>query len=295
MTTPFHPLPFLSSPHLQTILGSLRRPPPPPPSFTLPIHVGNDDFITCECSTPPSFKKIVVLVHGLGGSHASPYMIRIAKHLFDRNIMAVRMNLRSCGSAKGLSKLPYHAGRSQDLLAVLELLQKDYPAQEVNLVGFSLGANIALKLQGELGSSSPVTKTLAINPPLDLAKAVRSIQKTIYHRYYLKSICKQAGPWLKGAVESLYDFDDKVTGPIWGFSGADDYYNYASSCRYISAIKGHCKILFSEDDPFITKEIRDMAPYAETTRYGGHMGYLGYTAPEFKYHWLDEYIINNLN
>lgn len=296
MTASFRPLPGLSSPHLQTIFGALKRPPEAPPTVTKLVSVGNGDFVACECSIPAEFKKIVVLVHGLGGSHASGYMIRMARRLYDRNIMAVRMNLRSCGSGRGLSNLPYHAGRSQDLMSVVEVLQRDFPGCELNVVGFSLGANIALKLQGELGEASPIAKTVAVTPPLDLACAVAHIQKTIYHRHYLKHVCKQATPWLHTRVKSLYEFDDKITGPVWGFSGADEYYRHASSCNYLAGIKRPSYVLFSEDDPFIPREIRNIAigmpVIVDTTRHGGHMGFLGYTEPEFRCHWLDQYILN---
>jgi hypothetical protein len=75
----------------------------------------------------------------------------LSKSLVEKGYKVVRVNLRGCGSGKGLSKLPYHAGCSQDLFQVLESFKKNAPDSKVTLIGFSLGANVILKLAGELG------------------------------------------------------------------------------------------------------------------------------------------------
>ncbi len=293
----FRPLPGLSSGHLQTILGSLRKPPAAPPSKNWQVSIENNDLLSCEISAPDSYNQIVVLVHGLGGSHNSNYMIRMARKLYDQNIMAVRVNLRGCGSGKGLSSLPYHGGRSQDLLAVLELLKQQNPSKEIVTLGFSLGANIVLKLAGELGddASRLIKKTIAVCPPLDLGHTVRRMQKRrygFYHSYFLKKVVEQAEPWMKNKVRSIYEFDNTITAHYWGFSGAEEYYKSSSSLFYLSKIQHPCRLLFAEDDPFIAKEIikaaQGMPVELFTTKYGGHMGFLGQTAKEHTSYWLDQ-------
>ena len=85
------------------------------------------------------------------------------------------MNLRGCGSGRGLARYPYHSGRSADVLAVLESLRQTTPQSPVTLIGFSLGGNIVLKLAGELSAAVPdnLQHVIAVCPPADLLACSR--------------------------------------------------------------------------------------------------------------------------
>ncbi len=297
----FRPLFGLSSCHLQTIVAALIKPSFAPLSHTMHVSLDAGDKLACVVSQPSTFSQIVVLVHGLGGSSESNYMVRMAKHCFDAGIMAVRVNLRGCGAGKELSRLPYNGGRSEDVLAVLEVLKSRYPHAEITLVGYSLGANIALKLAGELGTTNLLKKTIGVCPPIDLEACVHSIQKkqnALYHAYYVKKLCEQATSWLKSPVDSIYEFDDKVTAPLWGFSSASDYYTNSSALGYLPAIKHDCCLIFAEDDPFIPSSLIQTTSSCPVTVYvtkrGGHMGFLGYTSKKYSSRWLDELLLSKL-
>lgn len=279
----FRPHFGLASPHLQTIVGSFRKAPPAPPSLELLVPLADGDMLSCQCSIPAQFSKIIVLIHGLGGSHNSNYMVRLARKCYDKGMMAVRVNLRGAGSGKNLSSRSYHGGRSEDVACVLHVLNERYPGYDVHVIGFSLGANIVLKLAAE-----QKVNAIAISPPVDLADAVKRIQQPknrLYHAYYLKNI--------EATTKTLYEFDNTHTARLWGFSSADDYYKKSSSIHTLAAIKGPTKILFSEDDPFIAIPKLPHNPHVEVfcTRYGGHMGYIGKTAKEHTSFWLDELLL----
>ena len=289
----FIPLTGFSSCHLQTIISAFKKPKEEPPSFSWKVSLPDGDALSCEMSQPDAFEKIVLLVHGLGGSHESGYMVRIAKKLYDKGICACRVNLRGAGSGKGLSKRSYHAGRSDDLLAVLEAIKRAHPEKRVSVVGFSLGANIVLKLAGELAGDAHelIEQTVAVCAPLDLYKTVLAIQRpknALYHRYYLKKI--------EARTKTLYAFDDTVTAPLWGFRNALEYYDASSSRHFLGAIQHKCRLLFSEDDPFIPYSVVEEAFWHDvevyTTQYGGHMGYLGPTQKRYDYYWMDEKILD---
>ncbi len=297
----FRPHLGLSSGHLQTVLAAFRVPLKAPPTTSWQVSLGANDSISCEISTPKNFDKVVVLVHGLGGSHASNYMVRMARKLYDKDIKAVRVNMRGCGSGKGLSHLPYHGGRSQDLLAVLQALKSRYPTKDIYAVGFSLGANVVLKLAGELGSdgSKLLKTTIGVCCPVDLAKTVYRMQQRkyhFYHSYFLKKVCEQAKPWLHMPITSIYEFDDKITAPLWGFSGAEDYYKKSSCLHFLPEIKHTCHLLFAEDDPFVPldviKSISKSSVNLWTTKHGGHMGFLGKALKEHKSQWLDQQLLH---
>ncbi len=301
----FHPLPGMASSHLQMIAATFLPPGNPPPSQSLHIELGQGDRLSCEISTPAQWKQTdptVALVHGMGGCHSSSYMIRMARKLYRRGIKAVRINLRGCGLGKGLSKLPYNGGTSGDMLKVLEVLKGQAPASEITLIGFSLGGNIILKLAGELGAEAPqwVKAFIAVCPPLDLAEAVQTIQEKrnrLYHAYYLKRIIEQSRPWNPPKVRTLYAFDDAITGPLWGYAGADDYYRACSSARFIPKIQQTTHLLFAKDDPFIRLDRLQGLAVPESVQLwaaerGGHMGFLGKTPGGRSLYWMDYLLLN---
>ena len=206
------------------------------------------------------------------------------------------------GSGKGLSKLPYNAGTSRDVLKVLEFLKEAAPASEIVLIGFSLGGNVVLKLAGELGAKAAglINTFIAVCAPLDLAQTVRSMQERrnrFYHFYYLKKICEQAQEWHPQKVRTIYEFDDLVTAPLWGYKGADDYYQNCSCIRFLGAIQQSTHLLFAEDDPFISSDrLREITvPNAVSiwiAKRGGHMGFLGKTSKAHRPYWMDHLLMN---
>lgn len=286
----FRPLPGLSSSHLQTIMSAYLPAGKEPPTKQWLVAIGNGDFLSCEISVPEKWQEAVVMVHGLGGSAKSKYMVRLARKFYHQGYKVVRVNLRGCGSGRDLSKLPYHAGTSGDLLAVLEALR---PIAPLHVLGFSLGANMVLKLAGELGYQAKglVKSFVAVCPPIDLANSVQRIEERrhrLYHAYYLKRILAQAMPWSPQKISSIYEFDDRLTAPLWGYCGADEYYRANSALSFLEKIEQTTHLLFSDDDPFIsTKSLEQCAlpPAVQLykTTHGGHMGFLGRDG-----YWLDK-------
>lgn len=297
----FKPFFGLASNHLQMIISAFMPSGKSPPSIQQLFEIGNGDRLSCEISIPQNWtekQKTVALIHGLGGSHESRYMIRMTRKLYEKGNKVVRINLRGSGSGKGLSKLPYNAGNSQDVLKVLEELKKMHPLSEITLIGFSLGGNIALKLAGELGlEAEKLIKTvIAISPPFDLEHTVLAMQQRnhwLYLKYYLKGISKQAKPWTTEKFRSVYEYDDKITGPLWGYSGAKDYYLNNSSKYFLDKIAVTTHILCAEDDPFVSiAALKGITTtdhvHLWTTDSGSHMGFLGRT----NFQWLDALLLS---
>jgi len=262
--------------------------------------LADGDALSCEVATPVAWTQndpTLVLIHGLGGSSKSKYMMRLACKGYTRGIKVVLVNLRGCGSGYGLVKTPYSAASSDDIYAVLKWLKNEAPSSPVTLSGFSLGASIVIKLLGEHARhiGEYVKLAVAICPPIDLFESVQLIQQRrhyFYHSYYLKKVCRQARPWLKSKVGSLYEFDNVLTAPLWGFKNADDYYKSASCKNFLPKISVECRLLLSQDDPFIdicglknctlSKSIQ-----LELTQHGGHMGFLQKPVKGADLFWLD--------
>ncbi|MFH5804475.1 YheT family hydrolase, partial [Alienimonas sp. DA493] len=119
------------------------------------VDLGDGDALALHDLTPADWSlgdPVVLLVHGLGGSADSPYMVRIAAKLADRGVRAVRMDHRTCGAGADLSRQPYHAGLSGDVRASAWFLCGPgglCPGSPLGLAGFSMGGNMVLKTLGE--------------------------------------------------------------------------------------------------------------------------------------------------
>jgi hypothetical protein len=237
-------------------------------------------------------------------------MMRLAWKLWRCGVRAVRINLRGCGSGKGLARQPYHSGRSEDVLAVLVDLHQSTPQSPITLIGFSLGGNIALKLAGELAAAATYLKqVIAVCPPADLAACSRLLSQPanrVYERHFMRLLRaavlerQTRFPDLP-RVElpqrlSLYAFDNLYTAPRCGFRDADDYYARCSAAPLVPRITIPCRILFAADDPFIDATVFDgqalpaNVQVVRTAR-GGHLGFLGVPGRPGGYRWMDALLL----
>jgi predicted alpha/beta-fold hydrolase len=313
----FKPFPLLSNPHLQTVFGSLlngmlRQPPSTRKLISLP----DGDQISLEVTTPPSWTRTdltVVLIHGLCGSHESTYVVRMVELLSQQQIRAVRVNMRGCGSGRGLAKNFYHSGRSEDVLAALNALKETDPLSPIMLVGYSLGANIVLKLSGELGEKGRdlLQQVIAISPPADLYASVqrfdgpsnaiykfRFAQKLREHVCELHKIfCPDEPPLEVPRDLKMREFDEMFTAPRCGYKDALDYYTKCSAAPLVPSIAIPCKILLAEDDPLVSPTSLDELELPDNvevfkTKQGGHLGYLGHPMYKGGFRWLDSLVLD---
>lgn len=305
----FKPLPGLHSPHLQMTFANFSPPGKEAPTQQWLVTLNDGDKLSCEVSTPPQWQshhQTIVMIHGLGGSHTSRYMIRLCRKFYQKGKRVVRINLRGAGSGKGLNKLPYNSGNSHDVWSVIEKLKSDTPESPITIIGFSLGGNISLKMAGEQGqkASQLIKNIVAVCPPLDLAQSVSRLSKKhywIYHKYYLTSIFAQGRPWIENKkIRSIYEYDHAVTAPLWGYKNALDYYEQCSSNKFIPDIKLPCDIIFSSDDPFVDHHpINKMKLPTDTkvwiTSGGGHMGFIGWSGKEHGIYWMDQLLMQFIN
>lgn len=311
---PYTPFPFLHGPHVQTILASRFSFGPSPPSTRGIVELADGDRIALEISTPKSWREpdpTVILVHGLCGCHMSAYMVRVARKLWRQGVRAVRMNLRGCGSGRGLARKLYHSGRSDDVRAVVDTLREETPATPLSLVGFSLGGNLALKLAGEMEEEAAgcLERVVAVCPPVDLLTCSRRFAlplNRVYERYFVKLLRRDVAdrhrrfPEL-GRVDlptrmSLFDFDDVYTAPRSGFRDAVDYYTRSSSRPLVPRIRIPCHILFAADDPLVDATLLEdveLPPkvLVTRTRRGGHLGFLGLPGTAGGYRWMDSQLL----
>ncbi len=311
---PFEPHPWLAGPHLQTIIGRYW----PGPKVRLPstyaeVDVDGGDRVTVLESVPDGWRPgdpAAIFVHGLGGCARSPYIVRVAARLVGAGVRVARMNLRGAGSGFGSARSYYHSGKTEDLRAVGDWLARRAPGSPIALVGFSLGANLVLKLAGE-ATGQPVPGldcVVAASPPLDLDACCRTIQgpaNRIYDRNFLQNLRAEvarlhdAFPDL-GRVDlstarSLLDFDELYTAPRNGFRHAAEYYARSSAGPWVPRIEVPGLVIHAQDDPFIPAEpFRSIAfppgLALELIPQGGHLGFLSRKLWMGDRRWLDSRI-----
>jgi uncharacterized protein len=256
---------------------------------------------------------VALLLHGLGGCHRSGYMQRCSARLRARGVRVFRMDLRGCGAGFALARHPIHAGRSEDAAAALTYVMEQCPDSPIHLVGFSMGANLVLKLAGELGDQRPanLASVMAASPPIDLVECSRNMQRGWNHFYdrrfvrgliqHIRRRSKLVPDALSRPLEPvprrLVDFDNAFTAPLSGYSSAEEYYQRASSGPLLPHIAVPTLIVTAANDPIIPVKPFEVASYSPTTQLvitpcGGHLGFVAASGIDPDLRWLDWRVVD---
>ncbi len=314
---PFRPHPLLKNGHLQTLAGAwFNRQLADSAHCTLQaLRLPDGDQLILHDEAPErwtSGEPIALLVHGMCGCAASPYMVRIARRLRAAGLRTLRINLRGCGAGRGLAQHPYHAGRSDDLQAVAGFAQDTAPASPLVVAGFSLGGNIVLKWLGEDPQRLPHTlcRAAAVNPPVDLQACTHNIARAargLYDRHFSRLLYEQMLTTPQWCVDNplaksgrrprrIIDFDDQFTAPRAGYVDAADYYRQNSAAQFVPAIRVPTLILSARDDPMVPPHLLEsLACPAEVSLHlsegGGHLGYITQREHAADRRWLDAQVV----
>ena len=175
----------------------------------------------------------------------------------------------------------------------------------VFLVGFSLGGNVALKLAGELGETSLIQGVCAVSTPIDLGVCARRIgdpENSLYQRRFVKRMKQRlvatgryTGEQL-APLKSIYEIDDRITAPSFGFRDAEHYYETQSSQHFLERIRVPTLLIQAKDDTFIPFRVFSHPSIALNpdihllaTEHGGHLGFLSRRGQRF---WIDDVAID---
>jgi predicted alpha/beta-fold hydrolase len=186
---------------------------------------------------------------------------------------------------------------TSDLLAFLRQL-REAGRGPFYLVGFSLGGNVVLKLAGELGEEAHgwIAGVCGISTPIDLAACSRRLEEPpnrIYQRRFVRRLKRRIGridPGVTGLsrVKTVWQFDDRITAPAFGFRDAAEYYETQSCLRFLDAIRVPALLIQAQDDPVVPFELFERPqwspnPFLEllVVEHGGHLGFLSRRRPRF--------------
>jgi len=313
----FEPHPLIRGGHAQTVLGAYlpgRRFRLRSDTHRVPLEDGDSVVLHDDC--PLGWQpgdRVALLMHGLGGSYRSSYMVRIAAKLADAGVRAFRMDHRGCGAGEGLARLPYNAGRSEDALAALQTVGDICPGSPATIVGFSLSGNIVLKLLGEAPNSVPehLESAMAVNPAMDLPaclECIRSPSCRIYDRNFVGQLYRQVqrlqqlvdnppSHRLAGRPRELFEFDELYTAAVCGYQGAADYYTRCSAAQFVHNIEVPTLVLAARDDPMVPLRVFEQAAWPAAVHLhvapgGGHLGYIARQGQDRDRRWMDWRVVD---
>ena len=317
----FQPAFGLRNRHIQTVYSSLFRTFPPRDFEIERFTLDDGDFLQCYWSKITNHSAntpIVILFHGLAGSFDSPYIQGAMQTLNDAGYSAVLMHFRGCSGEDNILPRSYHSGETGDADEYITHLKTQNPNAKIFAIGYSLGANMLLKLLGEKAHEAYLSAVIAISPPMQLDICANRMNRG-FSRYYQHRLVKD----LNHALDKKYDrhdmqkllnlkreniknlktfweFDDAYTAPIHGFSSAKEYYEKCSSKQYLKHIKTPTLIIHAKDDPFMTPEVLptenelSKSVRLELLEHGGHVGFVGGTL--FKpIYWLEKRVVSYFN
>lgn len=309
---PFKPLKLMKSAHFQTVGAYfLRGSPTQYGAVKHIVPLSDGDRLVIHDDVPSNWitgDRIAILFHGLCGCHLSPYVVRTSDKLRRCGVRTIRVDMRGFGDSTLISKSHLHGGNYQDVVSIVDFVHQLCPISKISLVGFSIGGNVVLKTLGVWGDRPRdfVDSAVTVSPPVDLIHCswnLRQRGNRIYESYFMKKLRSQLTK-RRRLVRELVDnqicplptrlihWDDQFTAPCWGYRGAREYYEDASSGPWLDQVKVPTVILTAEDDPVVPYSMfgdYQMSKHIEliSTRHGGHLGFLGQRLRDPDRHWMD--------
>lgn len=304
----FKPAWWLHNPHLQTLWPAICR-----RSVKLELErerfeLPDGDFVDLDWVHRQKEGPLVLILHGLEGSIESHYAKGMMQSIAQQGWRGVFMHFRGCSGEPNRLPTAYHSGETSDVGYVIKTLCERERDACLAAIGFSMGGNILLKWLGETSWQNPLKAAIAVSVPFELHKIAIRIQQgfsKFYQWYFIKCLRERLthkfkkvptplDPTLLHRVTTMYDFDDKITAPLHGFSSVKEYYSMASSRQYLRTIRIPTLILHAKDDPFMSAdvipEMKELSPAVtmEISETGGHVGFISGKYPWRPQYWLEQ-------
>lgn len=273
-----------------------------------PSHVALEPWANAEGSVRLSGSiahaakrdALLIVLHGLGGSVERPYMRHAAATALATGVGCLLLNARGADLAgTGLS----HAGLTDDVRqALADESVRGYA--RIYLLGFSMGGHLTLKFLAE-DPDPRVRAGVAVCSPLDLEASMRAFDRPICYVYRREVLRGLAEVYAASArterlpstiervrnVRRMFEWDELVVAPYFGFKSPWDYYERASAVWRLGAVARPALYIGASGDPMVPKHTVDRALARANERLavhfydgGGHLGFpesftLGEDAP----------------
>ena len=255
------------------------------------------------------YKKKVIFFPGWLGHKDSKYLIPLADLLHINNFDIIRIHPIDHGDTEHLNKDFFRATDIQTLIEAVKFIGNKYQNNEIHLIGFSLGGNIALRISA-CESINFLKSTVVISPVIDPEISMRAMDNTswILKKYFvnkwrrtlrrkmrLHNISNVEESLKYKDLEKMTEFFTKNFSPHK--SVKELFAGYAITQDTINQIKNNTLIYSSVDDPCVP--IKPLYSLDQTNnvkfkpqQYGGHCGFID----DFKFNSsVYEEIVNKLS
>jgi len=304
----FDPPAWLASPHLQSILPSLRLRRP----FLMRrarrlTDCAQEQILDCgdgvrlmgkyssrQAAGHPAAKDLVILLHGWEGHADSLYVLSLGTYLFDLGCDVFRLNFRDHGPTHHLNHDIFHSCRLDEVVGAVHTLQQRHPDRRLTVAGFSLGGNFALRVAARAsGAGIHLERAVGICPVLRPHSAMEILENGpfIYQNYFL-SKWKNSLRLKQALFPQLYDFSsilaqrsirtmtEVMLERYSEFASLDAYLSgYAITGNVLAALDVPGYIFSALDDPIIPSADLNELPrnpnlHINAVPHGGHCGFM---------------------
>lgn len=256
-------------------------------------------------------EAMVMIIHGLESNSNSSLCQNMARSYEENGFDVACINFRGCCGNPNDTILQYHGGWTNDLMIFLESWRERNRNQKpMYVTGFSLGANVAMKLLGDLSMDAVdkynIRGAAVSGAPFHLQWHYRQLidydfNRIVYAGSVLKSMKKKLDYiterffdgdtntnvldyWMCKNATLITEIEDGMIAPLYGFQDRYDYYEKTASFYVVDDIAVPTFVLNAEDDPFFNPdkfpwdkdcENGGKAPLKLVrTQHGGHLGHL---------------------
>lgn len=292
---------FLPNGHLQTIYPYFFRKKLAPFTQRNRLTTPDDDFLDIDFTQTQQVdsRKAVILTHGLEGNSQSSYITSMSQYFLNQGFDTFAWNMRGCSGEMNLKPYFYHSGQIEDLELVIQHVLNLGQYDEINLIGFSLGAGMTAFYLGQRGHQLPkqIQASIVFSAPCCLESSGLELSKK-RHKLYAETFLSTMRakvlekdlvmklPYVDREalkkVKNFQEFDNMVTAPSFGFASAKDYYQKNSCNRVLKNISIPTLMINAQNDPFLGEacypvdEARaNHALFLEMPSQGGHIGFTG--------------------
>ena len=314
----FRPGAFIGNRHVQSVLASSHLLVPPRPMLERKatpcvLQTSEGSKLLAFVTRHPHSRGTFILLHGWEGSSSSAYMIATGNFFYRMGFSIARLNLRDHGLSHHLNQGLFHGALLQETFDAVRQLSELSENGPTYLLGFSLGANFALRIAIRHAREpiSQLAEVFAVSPPLDPYKTTLAIDAApaIYRKYFLRK-WKRSLQKKEKLFPHLYRFDDlyqsetcmdlteKMMAYYPEFQSYRDYFSlYTLNTESFSLLNIPVAIFIANDDPVIPAEDFSRLEQNEHLKIirlarGGHCGFI--TLFPYK-RWYNEIIARILN
>lgn len=253
----------------------------------------------------------VVLLHGWLGCSNSLYIVTLGDYLYKHGFNVIRLNLRDHGDSYHLNEKLFHSCRIQEVINACIYIQNEFEVA-LSLIGFSLGANFALRVNAYSTTQElKLNQIVAFCPVIDPGSTLLALENSllVYRNYFMQrwksSYYKKADAfphiYMKqtfDACKSLRQATENLALKHAGFETLNSYLDgYSIGGNRLSTLQTPANLVLAKDDPIIPWQDKDKLYKHEylnilLTDHGGHCGFLD---PDLTSPWVNEYSLSQLN